>query len=354
MSLARELWNKRGRRIGLRIGRPVAPAALRAYDDPAGAIEYLRCRTYSLGTNPLELAPRVASTPPVASAVRPADLDRDVAALPAERKLSESGDLAAWIGSASELPNVLREIGRLREISFRAAGEGSGRAFDLDRFDNHYLHLFLWNAQKREVAGAYRLGPVPDILPRHGVGGLYTSTLFHYRAELLDSLRSAIELGRSFVRPEYQKQYAPLLLLWKGVGRYLVSRPQCHTLFGAVSISADYHSVSRRLMVRFLESHLAGPLARWVAPRNPYRPAGGAPTTAPATLEQLSTVIADIEPDGKGVPILVKQYLKSGGKVLGFNVDRRFSSTLDALLMLDMRQAPPSVRQRYLGKRRPA
>jgi putative hemolysin len=278
-------------------------------------------------------------------------LAHDVASLPVERKLAESGGLAVWIGSSAELPNVLREIGRLREIAFRGAGEGTGRAFDLDRFDNHYLHLFLWNAATREVAGAYRLGPTPDILPKRGVRGLYTSTLFHYRQELFDTLGPAIELGRSFVRPEYQKQYAPLLLLWKGIGRYVASRPECATLFGGVSISAGYHSDSRHLIVRFLETHRAGQLARWVAPRNPYRPRNGAPNSAPASLDQLSTVIADIEPDGKGVPILVKQYLKSGGKVLGFNVDRQFSDTLDALMMVDMRNATPALQERYLGKR---
>jgi putative hemolysin len=351
ISLPRELWNKRGRRIGICIGRPVTAPTLQAFDTPSGAIEYLRCRTYLLGAAASGQAHHSEYLPPVASPVAPADLQRDVASLPPEAKLCHSGELEVWIGSSSQLPNVLREIGRLREISFRAVGEGAGRSLDLDSFDRHYLHLFLWNGTRREIAGAYRLGPTPDILPRFGVRGLYTSTLFHYRPELFDSLGPSIELGRSFVRPEYQKQYAPLLLLWKGIGRYVASRPECATLFGGVSISAGYHSVSRHLIVRFLEAHRAGYLTRWVAPRNPYRPHNSAPANAPASLEQLSTVIADFEPDGKGVPILVKQYMKMGGKVLGFNVDRQFCNTLDALMMVNLRNAAPAMQDRYLGKR---
>ena len=260
----------------------------------------------------------------------------------------------------AEFPGVVAEIGRLRELAFRQAGEGTGRAVDLDRFDQHYRHLVLWHEGDGQVAGAYRLGPTPDILPVHGVRGLYTSTLFRFRKDLFDRIGPAIELGRSFVRPEYQKQFAPLLLLWKGIARYVATRPECAVLFGGVSISNQYHAVSRHLMVRFLEAHRAGELAGLVTPRSPYKSSQrqfrrtGMVSHVPANLEQLSGLVADLERDGKGVPILLRQYLKTGGKLLAFNVDRGFSHVLDALIMVDLRSAPAAILERYFGKREAA
>jgi putative hemolysin len=235
-------------------------------------------------------------------------------------------------------------------------GEGTGRNLDLDEFDRYYLHLFLWNRDAGEIAGAYRLGPTPDILPRYGIRGLYTSTLFRFRRELFDRIGPAIELGRSFIRREYQKQYAPLLLLWKGIGRYVASRPECAALFGGVSISNSYHPVSRHLIVKFLEAHRREDLARMVEPRQAYRPAErlfrrtGAVHRTPAGIEDLSSLVAGLESDGKGVPILIRQYLKTGGRLLGFNVDRRFLNTLDALILVDLRNLPSTMLERYLGK----
>lgn len=335
LCLPRELFKQQGRRIAIRVGRPITPATLRACGSPAAAIGHLRLRT--------DLLARGAAMEPIADAIDPALLAADVASLPRERKLCENGELSVWLGSAAELPHVLREIGRLREIAFRSAGEGTDHSRDLDRFDPNYLHLFLWNATTREVAGAYRLAATPDILPRFGPAGLYTSTLFRFDARLFERIGPAIELGRSFVRPEYQKQYAPLLLLWKGIGRYAATRPECGMLFGAVSISNDYRAESRDLMVRMLEQHRADELARLVAGRTPYR---ASEVCAPAEPEQASKLVASLEPDGKGVPILVKQYLKVGGKVLGFNVDRSFSNTLDALMLVNLREATPALQAR--------
>lgn len=366
-SLPRELLNKRGRAVEVRIGRPIASALLQSFQDATAATEYLRCRTYVLdedrvskgGPVPLffqRMAPARKARPIVAAMPHDA-LAAEIGRLPASRRLCESGGLTALLGTAQELPNVVREIGRLREIVFRRVGEGAGRAIDLDAFDRHYLHLFLWNAAAREIAGAYRLGPTPDILPRHGIRGLYTSTLFRYRKDFFDRLGPAIELGRSFVRLEYQKQYAPLLLLWKGIGRYVASRPECATLFGGVSISNDYHPVSRRLIAQFLEGRRKEDLVGMVAPRRAYRPAErpfrptGAIPRAPAGVDELSALIEDLEGDGKGVPILIKQYLRVGGKLLGFNVDRGFSNALDALILVNLRDLPPALLERYLGKR---
>jgi putative hemolysin len=362
-SLPREFLNKRGHCVDIRIGRAVSPSTLQSLGGAREAIEYLRCRTYLLETGmhpehvrrfpPALIFPRKAA---IAAPAPPADVAREIENLPADRRLIESGELAVFIGSRAEFPTVMREIGRLREIAFRGAGEGTGRSIDLDRFDNWYQHLVLWNAAAREVVGSYRLGATPDILPRHGMRGLYTSTLFRFRPDLFDRIGPAVELGRSFIRREYQKQYAPLLLLWKGIGRYVCSRPECAILFGGVTISNEYHPVSRHLMVKFLESRRAGELASLVSPRRPYRPAErifrrtGIVTRVPGDMDELSGLVADMESDGKGIPILVKQYLKTGGRLLAFNVDRGFSDALDALIMVDLRTAPIVILDRFLGK----
>jgi len=360
-SLGREFLNKRGRVVKVRIGRAIPRSDLEAYPSVEQVTEYLRCRTYLLshpGAARSE-GPRFLLSPKkaeVAPPQREGELDAEIGRLHSSRKLCESGELAVYLGSAEELPNVLREIGRLREIAFRRAGEGTGRSVDLDRFDRYYQHLVLWNRDCREVAGAYRLGPTPDILPRHGIRGLYTSTLFRYRKDFFERIGPALELGRSFIRPEYQKQYAPLLLLWKGIGRYVAGRPECATLFGGVSISDNYHPVSRHLLVKFLEAHRVEELAPMVAPRRPYRPADrvfrrtGFPPRIPDDLEGLSELIAGLEGDGKGAPILIKQYLKAGGKLLGFNVDRGFADALDALILVDLKNAPRALLERCLGK----
>jgi putative hemolysin len=360
-SLPRELLNKRGRTIHIRIGRPVSPATLQSFPDPQQAIDYLRCRTYLLDPAaeharffPSGLLPQRRPAPvtaPRAAGRIAAEID----ALPAGRKLCELGEFAVYVGKAAELPLTVQEVGRLREIAYRLAGEGTGRPVDLDRFDRHYLHLVLWNRLTSQVAGAYRLGPTPDILPHYGIRGLYTSTLFRYRKELFERIGPAVELGRSFIRPEYQKQYAPLLLLWKGIGAYVASRPECATLFGGVSISNSYTSVSRHLLVKFLEARRAEDLARLVAPRCPYRPAPHLLRRAPlpgipSDVDDLNALIADLEKDGKGVPILIKHYLKTGGRLLSFNVDRRFSGVLDALITVDLRLAPDPLLERLLGK----
>ena len=171
---------------------------------------------------------------------------------PSER-LWRREDFSVLLAKAREIPNVLHEIGRLREVTFRQVGEGTGKPIDLDRFDEHYWHLFVWNRHANEVAGAYRLGPSDEILARFGPKGFYTSQLFQWKRTFLDRISPALELGRSFVRPEYQKTYAPLLLLWKGIGQFLIRNPQYKLLFGPVSISNGYTAASRQLDGEVLE-----------------------------------------------------------------------------------------------------
>src|SRR5437899_4529059 len=169
-------------------------------------------------------------------------LVRDIEALPITQLLTESSEFAVYAARASEMPHLLEELGRLREVTFRAAGEGTGKSADLDQFDDYYWHLLLWSKEKKELAGAYRAGNTDEIIRSHGIKGLYTNTVFRYDERLFMKIGSALELGRSFVRPEYQRQYAPLLQLWKGIARFVASRPQTPVLFGAVSISNEYRS----------------------------------------------------------------------------------------------------------------
>lgn len=294
---------------------------------------------------------------PVAAPVRPEWMVEEVAKLPADRRLAESGDLAVYVAMSSEVPHLLREVGRLRELTFRRVGEGTGRSVDLDRFDHYYEHVLLWNRHSCELVGGYRAGNTAQILSEHGIGGLYTSTLFRYDERIFQKLGPALELGRSFVRPEYQRQYAPLLLLWKGIARLVATRPETPVLFGAVSVSKDYSEASREIIYRFFEARMRGDeLAGLIEARRPFRPPllsrrdCRAMCRALRDLEELSQQIVRLEADGKGLPILLRQYAKIGGKLVGFSVDRKFSSVLDGLVVVDLRQTEATLLDRYMGR----
>jgi putative hemolysin len=354
--LVRELLNKRNRLVELRIGGPITHKKLLEIATPKERTEYLRWRTYLLAGRrefkpntslPLLNRSQRRTTETIKAASDRRILSSEVAALPREQLLFQSGDLEVYVAQAPKIPAILGEICRLREVTFRAAGEGTGRATDLDRFDSSYLHLFVWNASKRELVGAYRLAGT-DV-----TSGLYTATLFKYNGEFLDTLGPALELGRSFVRAEYQRGFAPLLALWKGIGAYVARNPRYKTLFGPVSISNQYQSVSRELMVAFLERGAS--LRDWtglISGRNPFkqRSHNSLPPTGGFDLEDLSDCVSDLEPSRSGVPVLLRQYLKLGGKLLGFNLDPEFSDTLDGLIVVDLTKTEPRLLERYLGK----
>lgn len=278
-------------------------------------------------------------------------LAAEVAALDHRERLIDSNGLQVYCTRAARIPGVLDEIGRLRELTFRAAGEGTGKSRDIDVFDRHYLHLFLWDTAAGQVVGAYRLGLVDEIVASHGKRGLYTHSLFRYRTRFLHALGPAIELGRSFVRVEYQRDFAPLFLLWRGIARFVERLPKYAVLFGAVSISAAYSAASRRLIVDYLSAHCSEQrLASQVRPRSPYGEGGRSEDSVPQSLEELARRVARIEEDRMGVPVLLRQYLRLGGRLLGFTVDSGFTNTLDGLIMVDLRQIERAVLARYMGK----
>jgi putative hemolysin len=361
--LLHEFFNKQDGEIELRIGNLIPPKKLQGYQDDVSLIRYLRHRTYLLQDREPTVTgkkPDVAATAavPVIGPVPSSLLAAEVASLAPEHLLAESGEFLVMLARAHEVPHILREIGRLREVMFRAAGEGTGLALDLDDFDRHYLHLFLWNRDQAEIAGAYRLGPSDEIVEQHGKQGLYTNQLFAYKREFLERIQPALEMGRSFVRLEYQRSYAPLLLLWKGIAAFVAKNQKYKVLFGPVSISNEYNPASRQLIVSFLKTYSQAPgLAPLVRARSPFkqkphsrfsRELAGAVVW---DIEELSMMVADIETDQKGVPILLKQYLKLGGKLVGFNVDAHFANALDGLIVVDLTQTDPRVLERYMGKK---
>jgi putative hemolysin len=362
--LPRAFMAAAGTTIELRVGTPIPAARLAELASDERAIGYLRDRTEILAERtPVGRARGLTAvqprrTPPAAPPIVPA-VDKDllaaeVAALPHEARLVTADDLAVYVSRAARIPNVLREIGRLREVTFRDAGEGTGRAIDLDVFDAAYLHLFIWSEGDREIVGAYRLGPTDEILPASGVGGLYTASLFKFDPRLFAAMGPALEMGRSWIRTEHQKSYAGLMLLWKGIGELVGRQPRYATLFGPVSISAEYRSRSQQLIVAFLErNRRLAAWAPWVRPTNPFREprGGGAPGPSQlADLEDVSTFISEIEADQKGVPVLLKQYLRLDGRLLSYNVDPEFANVLDVLILVDLRRSPEKALQRYMGR----
>ena len=368
--LLQEFLQQREKNVRIRIGKAIPSQLIANLEDDEEATEYLRLRTYLLshrGKKPFSIPTRMRAALPrkhqerIAEEVPSRFVINDIVALPADRLLIENAEFAVYAARASELPHAIDELGRLREITFRAAGEGTGRSADLDQFDAYYWHLLLWNKEKQELAGAYRAGEADAIIRAHGIKGLYTNTVFRYDEQLFLKIGSALELGRSFVRPEYQRQYAPLLLLWKGIARFVAAHPETPVLFGAVSISNEYSSLSREMIVRYFEQRRVKDedgreFADLIQARTPFRAPRlrrwdcGALCSLLRDLEELAEPISDLEEDGKGLPILLKQYAKVGGRLVGFNLDRKFSDVVDGLVIVDLRQTDPSVLERYMGK----
>jgi len=364
--LLQEFLQQEGKSVEVRVGSAIPAETMQSVRDDREAIDYLRWRTYLLARRrksetswPMALRSKLTAKiqEPVAPAEPPEQLAEEIERLSPGRRLAENGDLAVYFANASEIPSLLAEVGRLRELTFRRAGEGTGKTRDLDSFDNYYHHVLLWHKKKQEVVGAYRAGATAEILAQRGIEGLYTSTLFRYNEKVFQKLGPALELGRSFIRPEYQRQYAPLLLLWKGIARLITTHPEIPILFGAVSISNDYNGASREMIYRFFESRRQEEdLAGLIEPRRPFRPNPlrrwdcHSMCRALRDLDELSEPITDVEADGKGLPILLRQYAKIGGKLLGFNVDRKFSNVLDGLVVVDLRQTDPAVLERYMGR----
>jgi len=373
--LPSELVKKQGIEVRLAVGQRIGPERLTRFGSAEELTEYLRLRTYLLrgrlratghgAWRPWRLRRGRSGPQPIMPAVDPALIEAEIDALPTASILHESGPHRVICAPASLVPSALREIGRLRELTFRAVGEGTGRSMDLDEFDQHYEHLFVWNARRREIIGAYRVGATDRVVqtadgarPGRAVDRLYTASLFKFRPKLLARLDPALELGRAFVRIEQQRDYAPLMLLWRGIARYASMRPRYRYLFGPVSVSNDFHVEAKQLIVRFLLSNHSAPgLRAQIRPRKGYRlrrlpgcdPAWAARVFA--DIGELDDIIQDIERDGRRLPVLIRQYLRLNAVLLGFNVDPDFGNSLDALMLVDLTRVDRRVLDHFMIRR---
>jgi len=357
--LPREMWAKRHSTIEIRVGTPIVPDVLAAQADSSTRTALLRSRVDNFQKNggcETQDLPGGSEDPPYTVAIAPrgmaAAMDANIDMLRGHMLL-ESGALQVFCARAEDLPAVLPEIGRLRELTFRQVGEGTGLSRDLDRFDETYRHLFVWDRVRREIAGAYRVGATDELTARAGVEGLYTRTLFDFDPTLLAQIGPALELGRSFVQPDYQRDFSPLMLLWKGISRLVVLEPRYRRLFGVVSISDRYASTSRQLLVRFLQTtRFDRDLGRLVRAKHPPAPPGNGivETTTVERIEDVSALVRSIEPDGKDIPVLLRQYLKLNAKLLGFSIDPSFGNVLDGLVVVDLADVAPAILARFMGR----
>ena len=341
--LPRELLRKRGQRISLRFGEPIAARPVPGNAAEAASVTGRARSAMERLATPARLANESHNR---------GTFEDEIARLPPSSCLAEAGDFQVFCAESAQIPAVLQQIGRLRAVTYRAAGEGTAAEVDLDAFDERYLHLFSWHRARQQVVGAYRIGRTDRIVAAHGVEGLYTRTLFQYDRRFIDRLSPALELGRSFVRQEYQRSPTALFLLWKGIGRFVIRNPEYKVLFGLVSISTRYSDSSHALLKAFLEqNHHDRALAELVDAINPFVPARVVGAAAlPQTVEAANRLIAEMEADGKGMPVLLRQYLKLNARLIGFNLDPTFGDVLDALMMVDLTAVDPVVLTRYLGK----
>jgi putative hemolysin len=289
--------------------------------------------------------------PSIAAPESPARLAREVQRLGTAHTLYVSGDYVVLVAMRAAIPRVMDEIGRLRELSFRAVGEGTGKERDLDGFDDWYLQLFVWQTSTQQVLGAYRLCMTDVVRRRQGDAGLYTHGLFEFQPGFLDELGPAVELGRSFVRPELQGAGRVLALLWRGIGHLLAARPRYRRLFGPVSVSSAYSEPSRQLIARCLCSgSYRHALARSVQAIHPV-PANEVPDllSEEQDIRSLSRRVVELEGNQKGLPILLREYVKLGGQFLAFSVDPAFQAAMDGLVVVDLDRTSPRLLSLHMG-----
>lgn len=365
-----EMLRMRHRTLSLRIGSPIHSSELfRRFPEDCDALRYLRFRTFLLEGRQrqtwfdnqmqrltLDTTDRVNE--PIIAPVPPNRIEAELTALPPEATLFSTEDHIVYAVQGKFIPVTLPEIGRLRELTFRAVGEGTGHTADIDEFDPSYYQIILWNKHHRNIIGCYRLALSDVLVEEKGFNALYTRTLFQFDERFLGHLPGpAIELGRSFVRPSYQRTFAPLLLLWRGVLTFIAEHPRYTTLFGPVSISHDFNEASATLLLDYLKKYAYDyELANWIAPRLPPKLTHFAewqhPDYADFRIEEvdINQALTEFENAPHGIPILIRQYLKLGGKIVAFNVDPDFGTAIDGLIVVDLLKASPRDISRYMGK----
>ena len=354
--LPSELFNKKNKTIKIRIGNPIPVKEQEEFVDISHFGRYLRARTYALGTA-LEAKkfyipsfhPRVKKVEQIAEAVNENLLKKEIEQLKDQYTLFTNKNYVVLCAPSTEMPNILHEIGRLREITFRDVGEGTNRNIDIDEYDFYYHQLVIWDEDENKIVGAYRLGKGKDIVAQYGLNGFYITSLFKIKKSFSSYLNESIELGRSFIVKEYQRKPLPLFLLWKGLLFFLLKNTDYRYLIGPVSISNDFSKFSKSLIVEFIKKyHYDNELAKYIKPRKKFVVKSDKKVdreifmnAEKGDVSKLDKLIFDIESTYK-FPILIKKYLKLNSKLIGFNIDPKFNNALDGLLILDILDVPVS------------
>ena len=351
--LPRQLANKNGFELPLTLGRPIPAQELRLLQSPLAITDYLRVSTDAMALDPpAAKKAELKNIDDLHAVASQSQLESDIAGM-AEFRLLEHEEFDVYCAPFERLGAVMEQIAIAREITFRSVGEGTGESRDSDEFDPHYEHLFLWDKNENRVAGAYRVGLVDKIVANHGVKGLYSRSLYQYDEAFTRKLGSAIEMGRSFIHPDYQRRPVSLNLLWRGIGAILVSRPHYHTLFGSVSISRDYSDLARALIAdTLLTNFRADDYAPLVQPLTPHkiehRVWSREMLAELANVKMLGKLIGRCDP-GKAVPVLLRHYLSLNGRMVCFNIHSNFNDSLEGLIIVDVRRTDPKTLARFLG-----
>lgn len=360
--LPRELANKAGCELKLIIGEMIKPQEIARLENDKAITHYLRMATEFLKCDAHKAKRSTSSLafePIEKQSIKFDEAGFDSAEVILNQlvdcRLIESEQYDVYCAPFSRLGSLAESIGIAREITFRAAGEGTGNRVDSDRFDPFYLHLFIWDKKALCVVGGYRIGRVDEIIAQHGFAGLYSKTLFDFDQQYLNKIGKTLEMGRSFVHPDYQRLPQALDLLWRGIGLYVAQNPEYHTLFGAVSISNEHSDLARALISEcMLESFCAEQrFLDDVKPLAPLKVSGKLWTNDMlASLNHVSVVnklIGRCDP-GKALPTLLRHYLSLNGKFVCFSLNKVFNDSLDGLILVDLRKTPTKYLKRYLGK----
>ena len=357
--LPSEVISQKGRVIKVRIGKPISVKDQNEYKEIPAFYEFIRKKTYMLA-NPFEKAHKLISTQHIKIKKKPKKITgqravdsfvREVNALrEKDGKLLESKNYEVFFANPKVIPNLLHEIGRLREITFRDVGEGTNKSIDLDKYDKYYHHLILWDREANRLAGSYRMGLGKEIYKKYGINGFYVQTLFRIEPELHQMMGNPIEMGRAFIIKEYQQKPMPLFLLWKGIVHVTLRYPEYKYLMGGVSISNQFSDFSKSLMIEFMKSHYYDPyIAQYIYPKKEYKVKlkdGDKDFVFDATkadMQKFDKIIDEIEPGSLRIPVLIKKYVKQNARLVAFNVDPKFNNAVDGLMYIKVSDIPEST-----------
>ncbi len=356
--LPSELFNKHGHTIKVRIGKPIRVDDIPNYNNTTQLLNFLRAKTYALGTG-LENEKRLFNPrslfkikkeakeiePPTAAEL----MERELEPIRENYKVWTEKNYEVFITPTALIPNIIREIGRLREVTFREIGEGTNNSTDLDEYDIYYHHLFIWDVKTNMIVGAYRIGMGDEIFDSYGKKGFYTANLFKIKSQFSDVLQSSLELGRSWIRKEYQQKPLPLFLLWKGILKFLLDNRRYRYLIGPVSISNTFSKFSKSLIVDYItRNHFDHEMAQYVKPRKQFKVDFSSIDTdllmaGEENFKKLDNLISEIETHNMKVPVLLRQYISLNAKIICFNIDPKFADCLDGFLVLDLQKVPKDV-----------